>query len=238
MKAIAYTRVSTEDQAQHGVSLAAQGAKIKAYAELYDIQVVEYVEDAGVSAKNLNRLGAQRIVEMIKSRQVEAVIVAKLDRLTRSVRDLADLVDLANKKGVSLISVGENLDTRSAAGRMVVGMLSVISQWEREAIGERTATSIRYKRSNGQIYSGRYALYGYRKVDGCLVPVEAEQNAIQLILELKDRCSLSDIGQKLISAGFHTRSGGSWNKKCIRKIIMDSSVRETINAAYELRKAA
>src|SRR5712692_353584 len=81
-RAVAYLRVSTEKQADKGVSLDAQRAKVEAYAQLYELELVEVVVDAGVSAKTLDRAGLQRVLEMLKERQAEAFLVVKLDRLT------------------------------------------------------------------------------------------------------------------------------------------------------------
>jgi DNA invertase Pin-like site-specific DNA recombinase len=87
--------------------------------------------------------------------ELEALVV-KLDRLTRSVRDLCDLVDGYFRDGKhALLSVGEQVDTRSAAGRMVLNMLTVIGQWEREAIGERTSAAMQHKASQGSTPAAR-----------------------------------------------------------------------------------
>ncbi|MBD3393361.1 MAG: recombinase family protein [Chitinivibrionales bacterium] len=238
MKAIAYVRVSTEDQAAHGVSLEAQKDKIRAYAELYSIEIAEIIEDGGYSAKNMLRPGMQRVLEMMRRREVEGVIVAKLDRLTRSVRDLSDIIELANKKTVSLVSVNEHIDTGTAAGRMIVNMLAVISQWERETIGERTATAIHHKRANGQSYSSRFALYGYRKRGGYLVPVDLEQATIGLVMLLSKEYSYAEIARRLEKAGHRPRGGGKWHRKTIRKIVQDAPARESISAALKMEIAA
>ena len=87
---------------------------------------------------------------LVNGGKVEAVIVAKLDRLTRSVKDLCGLLELFEKRKVALISVAESLDTGSAAGRLVITIMGAVSQWEREAIGERTRDALRHKRSNGE----------------------------------------------------------------------------------------
>jgi site-specific DNA recombinase len=79
-----------------------------------------------------------RVLDLVQSREVGMVIVAKLDRLTRSVRDLAVLLEQFQRRGVSLVSVAESLDTGSASGRLVLNIMVSVSQWEREAIGERT----------------------------------------------------------------------------------------------------
>ena len=87
-KAIGYIRVSTDRQADHGVSLEAQKAKLTAYAALYDLELVEVIVDPGASAKTLKRPGLQRALQLLRQGQATALLVAKLDRLTRSVKDL------------------------------------------------------------------------------------------------------------------------------------------------------
>src|SRR5216684_1876071 len=92
-RTIVYCRVSTDKQADRGVSLDAQQAKAKTYADLYDLNIVEVVIDAGVSAKTLDRPGLERALGLLKSGKAEALLVVKLDRLTRSVSDLGRLVE-------------------------------------------------------------------------------------------------------------------------------------------------
>ena len=124
-RTIAYVRVSTDKQADRGVSLDAQQAKAKAYAELYDLDIVEVVIDAGVSAKTLDRPGLERALGMLKAGKADALLVVKLDRLTRSVRDLGHLLERYFAPGkAALLSVGEQIDTRSAGGRLVLNVLA------------------------------------------------------------------------------------------------------------------
>jgi len=99
---------------------------------------------------------------MLKAGEAEALLVVKLDRLTRSVVDLGSLVERYFAPGkAALLSVGEQIDTRSAAGRLVLNVLASVSQWEREAIGERTATVMQHKARQGE-YTGGQAPYGRR----------------------------------------------------------------------------
>ncbi len=136
---------------ENGVSLDAQRARIAAYCTAMDWTVSEYIEDAGWSAKSLKRPGMSRILAGIRTGEIERVVVTKLDRATRAVRDLTALIDLCTKHDVALVSLGETLDTSTAAGRMVVNMLGAVMQWEREAIAERTATALAHKRAKGQV---------------------------------------------------------------------------------------
>src|SRR5450759_1583069 len=122
-KAIGYVRVSTDKQAEHGVSLEAQVEKIRAMSIVHEVELLDVLVDAGESAKGLDRPGMVRILEMVQSRAVGMVIVAKLDRLTRSGKDLAVLLEQFQRRGVSLVSVAESLDTGSASGRLVLNIM-------------------------------------------------------------------------------------------------------------------
>ena len=207
-RAVAYVRVSTEKQADAGQSLEAQQAKLSAYASLYELELVEVVVDAGVSAKTLNRPGLQRALAMLESGAADALVVVKLDRLTRSVRDLGELVEgVFAEKGAALLSVSEQIDTRSAAGRLVLNVLASVSQWEREAIGERTAAVMQHKASQGE-YTGGRAPYGFRVESGSLVAVEAEQAVLTAARDAKlAGLTLRAIARELEQRGLVSRTG-------------------------------
>jgi DNA invertase Pin-like site-specific DNA recombinase len=129
-RTIAYLRVSTDKQADRGISLDAQRAKAEAYAQLYDLELVEVIVDAGYSAKTLERPGLQKALGMLRSGAADALLVAKLDRLTRSVVHLGELVETYFSEGeAALLSVGEQIDTRSAAGRLVLNILASVSHY-------------------------------------------------------------------------------------------------------------
>src|SRR5215471_4455866 len=93
MKAVGYVRVSTDKQADRGVSLDAQAEKIRAMAVVHNATLVDLIVDGGESAKSLNRPGMTRLLAMVDAGEVQTVLVAKLDRLTRSVKDLCTLLD-------------------------------------------------------------------------------------------------------------------------------------------------
>src|ERR1700681_2529371 len=160
MKTVAYVRVSTDKQAERGNSLEAQAEKIRAMALVQGAELSEIIVESGESAKSLNRPGMARLLAMVEGGTVKAVIVAKLDRLTRSVKDLCELLERFERRGVALISVAESLDTGSAAGRLVLNIMTAVSQWEREAIGERTRDAMSHKRSNGERVGN--IQFGYR----------------------------------------------------------------------------
>jgi DNA invertase Pin-like site-specific DNA recombinase len=218
MKALGYVRVSTDKQADRGVSLEAQEQKIRAIAVVHDAELLNVIVDGGESAKSLQRPGMERLLSMVDARQVQAVIVAKLDRLTRSVRDLCELLERFERRGVALISVAESLDTSSAAGRLVINIMTAVSQWEREAIGERTRDAMRHKRSNGERV-GNIA-YGFRlAADGeHLEPDPGEQAVVSRVQQLRPGHSLRGIAAKLNEDGFRTRRGTPWRLESVVRV--------------------
>jgi DNA invertase Pin-like site-specific DNA recombinase len=222
-RTIVYCRVSLDKQAERGVSLDVQQAKAKAYAELYDLDIVEVVIDAGVSAKTLARPGLERALGLLKSGKAEALLVVKLDRLTRSVADLGRLVERYFAPGkAALLSVGEQIDTRSAAGRLVLNVLASVSQWEREAIGERTSAALQHKASHGE-YTGGDTPYGYRlAADGeRLEPEPSEQVLLARARRLRRRgLSLRAVARELVAQGFRTRKGRPFEAVQVQRMLV------------------
>ncbi len=217
--AIGYTRVSPRDQADSGASLEAQRTKIEAYAVLHDLELVEVIEDAGHSAKSLDRPGMTRLLNLIRGRKVGVVIVAKLDRITRSVRDLGELIELFQRSGVEFASVADHLDTSTASGRLVLNVMGSVSQWEREAIGERTSEALAVMRSNGRRIS-RHAPYGYRLNGQGWIEDEREQEAICLMRRLRtEGLSLRQITERLQTQGFTSRTGKRLSPQLIANVL-------------------
>lgn len=218
-KAIGYIRVSTRDQADNGASLESQRTKIEAYATMHDLDLVEVVEDAGFSAKSLARPGMDKLQQLIRGRKINVVIVAKLDRITRSVRDLGELVDLFQRSGVEFASVADHIDTSTASGRLVLNVMGSVSQWEREAIGERTSEALAVMRSKGKRIS-RHAPFGYRLNGQGWIEDEHEQQAIALMRQLRhDGLSLRRIARELENQGFHNRRKARLSPQTIANVL-------------------
>ena len=210
MKAIGYIRVSTDKQAEFGVSLEAQTEKIRAMAVVQGAELADVIIDAGESAKSLNRPGMERLLSLVDAGAVDVVIIAKLDRLTRSVKDLAELLERFTKRGVALVSVAECLDTGTAAGRVVLNIMTAVSQWEREAIGERTRDAMSHKRAKGERVGT--IPFGFRMADGARLEEDpAEQDVLARIQRLKAAGrTMRQIADELNRQGYTTRRGTAW----------------------------
>jgi len=189
-------------------------------AVVHNAELAEIIVDGGESAKSLHRPGMARLLAMVDAGEVQTVIIAKLDRLTRSVKDLCTLLERFERRGVALVSVAESLDTSSAAGRLVLNIMTAVSQWEREAIGERTRDAMRHKRSNGERVGN--IRFGYRLcADGRHVePDPGEQAALEEIRNLRQEGhSLRRIATALNSRSMRTRRGSAWRLEHVARIV-------------------
>lgn len=184
MKAIGYVRVSTEEQAREGISLENQRTKIQAYCRLHDMVLADIIEDAGKSGKDLNREGIQAVIQRIKERGIDAVIVCKLDRLSRRVLDTLNLIELMKKHRVVFQSITYNIDTKTAMGKFFLNIMASLAQMERDLISERTKDAMRHKISRNE-RAGQIP-YGWMLADDgkTLLPNHEEQKVIRLIKEL------------------------------------------------------
>ena len=221
MRVIGYSRVSTQEQADSGLGLAAQDDRIRKYCDLYGHTLIGIYVDKGVSAKTRNRPSLQEALKQLRESPVADVgglVVTKLDRLTRSVGDLSYFLDrLFRPTGPALCVVDEFIQTQTAAGRMVAYMLTTFSQYERELGGERTKAALAIKKQLGECAGA--CPYGYKAdADGKLVENESEQKVLRYIYTVRhpkgeiQRCSFQAIAENLNAMGCHTRSHGMTKK--------------------------
>lgn len=218
--AVGYIRVSSAKQEASGLSMAHQREKVCGWSALYGVPLELIYEDAAESAKNLDRPDVQAIIARVQRGEISHIVVYKLDRLTRSIADLDLLLRLVQKHDVALVSVTENLDTSTATGRMMVNIIGVFAQWEREQISERTIAALDVKRSRGEKLGGECP-FGFM-VDGkMLVPNPGEVSVLESILSMRRAgASLTTICEKLNSAGTKPRSGVKWHVSTIRGICL------------------
>jgi len=218
--AVGYIRVSTVQQDKSGLSLEEQKRRIEAWAVAQDIKIEQVYEDGAESAKNLDRPEVQEVLKRVEAGEVSHVIVYKLDRLTRSVQDLYYLIRSFQKNSVALCSVTESLDTSSATGRTMVGMIGLFAQWEREIISERTIMALSAKRRRGERLGG-YRPYGSRVKGKKLVPDEDEQAVLKAILKTKAKgTSYTKLAGILNRKGIKPARGKKWYASSVRAVVL------------------
>lgn len=225
-----YVRCSTDEQAKEGVTLQSQEKRVRAFCVASGRAEPRIIVDDGQSAKTLNRPGLQSVLNAVKSGEVGTLVVLKLDRLTRSVGDLANLLGLFEKHGCALVAVQESLDTSTASGRLMLNLLASVSQWEREAIGERTAAAFEYKRQAREIYC-KAAPFGFRREAGRLVEVPEQIEALHAMKRMAaEGASLRKIAAWLTSHGIKPSGGGAWYAQSV-KVVLTSRMTSEISAA-------
>jgi DNA invertase Pin-like site-specific DNA recombinase len=136
------------------------------------------------------------------------------------VKDLCGLLELFEKRKVALISVAEALDTGSAAGRLVITIMGAVSQWEREAIGERTRDALRHKRSKGERVGNIEFGYRLSADQRPLEPDPTEQAALAGVRNLRRQGrTLRGIAAALNSRGHRTRRGTAWRLESVARVL-------------------
>ena len=208
-KVIGYIRVSTNQQADEGVSLEAQRIRLEAYAIATGIELVRIEVDAGLSAKNMARPGLQAALRALESGEATGLLVFKLERLTRSVRDLGTLLEDYFGSRFSLLSVCDSIDTRTAMGRMVLNILTSVTQWEREATGERTKVALDLLKAQGVKLGPKFM-------------AEKVGESVVLIKELyaTGQYSHRSLAVELNERQIPTARGGKWWPKTVRSALM------------------
>ena len=156
VRCIAYTRVSTEEQAEEGVSLEAQRRSIESFvASQPGYTLVSVYVEAAKSGKNKDRPQLQKLRDDAKLDKFDLLLFTKVDRMSRSVRDIYDLYEELEKSNVALIAVQQpDINTSTPTGRLAFGILAVFAQYEREQIVDRTVKALAMLKSDGSLFSG------------------------------------------------------------------------------------
>jgi site-specific DNA recombinase len=154
MLTVAYCRVSTDEQAAEGFSIEGQADKLRGYADLHDLGEVTVITDPGRSGKDLDRPGLKQLLAMVDAGHVSAVLVWRLDRLSRDLGDLIDLAELFDNAGVVLHSFSEKVDLSSATGRMFYNVLGSFAQFYREQLAENVSMGMAQAMREGRWCNG------------------------------------------------------------------------------------
>jgi site-specific DNA recombinase len=225
---VGYLRVSTDEQADSGLSLLAQRSRIEAYAAANGWELIEIFEDAGVSAKTLERPALRAALKEL--RPGRALVALKLDRLTRSVPNLYELDALVSERGAEWATVAEHIDTSTATGRMMRTFIATIAEWERGIIAERTTSALAEKKTRRERLGA--TPLGYRTItgaDGAKIVVEDEDEAqtVALVRAWRDAgAGLSEIARRLAAENRPTKRGGQWNATGVRNLLKQRYLEE------------
>jgi DNA invertase Pin-like site-specific DNA recombinase len=210
--AIAYVRVSTAHQADHGASLETQRAALYSEAERrgWDIEIVA---DEGLSAKNMNRPGLIAALERLDAGEADFLMAVRLDRVSRSVVDFAGLMARSDRKGWGIVLVTQNMDTSTPTGRLTANIVASTAQFERELISERVSENITHLKAVGVTKDGRKVRFGR-------LPVLPEQVVTAIRADFDGGMSMNAIAKSLNERNVPTAHGGkAWYAATVKRII-------------------
>ena len=222
MIATGYARVSTATQAEEGVSLDAQQARIAAWCLANGVDLGAVHVDAGISGKRADNRPALQLALDAVCAEGGVLVVYSLSRLARSTRDTLAIADRLEKAGANLVSLSEKIDTTSAAGKMVFRMMAVLAEFERDLISERTKEALSYKKSKGERigqipFGKRLGSNGITLEDS-----PAEQEAIAIVRQLRaEGLSIRKIAAEMNARGVSTKKGnGRWHIATVQRALI------------------
>lgn len=225
MNYIGYVRCSKERQE---LTIDVQTNMIREYCKERNYHLKEIISDIDYSGKDLERPGIQQIMLDVtldkvdiddkskRNNPISGIVFAKLDRLTRNVGDLSRLIE-EDFKNVELHSVMENLESKTAGGRLFINMLVSVSSWERGVISERTKAVLQHKKRNGQ-HIGRIPFGKIIDKDGTLIDCPENGHIRIMVRELREKgFTYKKISERLFDKGLD-RNGKPFSLTMIERI--------------------
>jgi len=191
-----YIRVSTEDQAKHGISLDAQQEALENYAKALGHEILEVYKDEGKSGKDIKgRHAMTKMLADAQARKFQAIFIYKLDRFSRSLRDLIETIEKLKEWGIDFVSLQDKIETTSASGKLMFHIISAFAEFERNVTGERTKFSMDKKARDGGIVTR--APFGYKLENKKLVPAEHSYQVQEIFQDfLNQNISLTKLAKK------------------------------------------
>ena len=191
-------------------------------------------EDEGYSGGNLYRPDFQRMIQAVRRHEFKAIIVYRLDRISRNISDFTSLIDELTKLDVSFVSIREQFDTSTPMGRAMMFIISVFSQLERETIAERIRDNMHELAKTGRWLGGTTPT-GFKSesettvtVDGKsrkaykLAPISKEVQLVQYIFDLfRELDSLTGTESKLLQLGIKSKTGNDFSRYSLRQILLN-----------------
>lgn len=233
-----YVRVSTEEQAQGGFSIAGQTEKLQLACQLHDWRALTPYVDDGYSGKDLDRPAMKQMIADAKKGLFSLIVVYKLDRLSRKLSDLVTFGEELEKMKIGIRSVTEAMDTSTSAGKLLFNLLGSFAQFEREMISERTKMGLGRRKKEGK-WNG-LPPFGYRtKKDGTLEIDPKDVPFARRVFELflKENLGSKNIARQLRREDRCTRRKGAWARNSVWNMLVAPAYAGFYRVEGELIKA-
>jgi DNA invertase Pin-like site-specific DNA recombinase len=219
VKVVGYTRVSVDEGGERSAGLHAQRSAIVAEVARRGWTLVEILEDSGYSGRDVNRPAVTTAMTMLRRGDADALVVAKLDRLSRSILDFTSIMARARKENWGVIALDCSVDTTTPAGEAMAHVMATFAQYERRVIAQRTSDALAELRSRSRVYSP--TPFGFERDGKSLVLHAAEQKVLARMRRLRAAGrSYRAIAASLNRSEIPAKKGGGWFASSVRSVLL------------------
>lgn len=224
IKVLGYCRISSENQKLKDNSIKNQINFIENYCNRMNYELVNVFKDEGISGKIKDRNGLNDLFEVIRKSKIDCLIVYSISRLSRKLKDVLEFIEILEKNNVKFISVKENINCNEVVGKLMLGLLGSVNEFEVNLLGDRIKDVKRYKKSKKEVYGGKI-LFGWYRRGNKLIRNVKEIKILELIVKLREESKLSyfKISDYLNDNGYDSKEKKKWYGGSVRKIYLDNS---------------
>jgi len=224
LNVLGYCRISSEMQIKKNNSVNMQIDYINEYCKRMNYNLINVFKDEGISGKIKNREGLNNLFNVIKNDKIDCLIVYSISRLSRKLKDVLEFIELLDKNNVKFISVKENINCNEVVGKLMLGLLGSVNEFEVNLLGDRIRDVKRVKKSKKEVYGGKI-LFGWYRRGNKLIRNVKELKVLELIIKLREESELSyfKIADYLNSKCIDSKEKCKWYGSSVRKIYLDNS---------------
>ena len=217
-----FVRVSTEIQKEKDNSIKNQISHVEDYCKRYDFDLVNIFSDNGISGMKKDRNGLMKLFNNLKQDKIDCLVVYSLSRLGRKLSDVLEFIELLEKNKVEFVSIKENIDMSNPVGKLMLGLLGSVNQFEVGILSQRISDVKQYKKSRNEVYTGKI-LYGKYKRKNKLVSNHYELRVLKLIKKLREVESLSyqKISNYLNDNDINSKEKCQWYSSSVRSVYLN-----------------
>ena len=217
-----YVRVSTEIQKEKDNSIKNQISHIKDYCNRYDHDLVNIFSDNGISGMKKDRDGLMNLFNNLKRDKINCLVVYSLSRLGRKLSDVLEFIEMLEKNKVEFVSIKENIDMSNPVGKLMLGLLGSVNQFEIGILSQRISDVKQYKKSKNEVYTGKI-LFGKYKRKGKLIKNNYEVKTLNLIKTLREieKLSYNKISEYLNENNILSKEKCQWYSSSVRSVYLN-----------------
>lgn len=220
-KVYGYVRVSSELQVKKDNSINSQIDFINDYCNRYKWDLIKIYEDLGVSGKVKSRNGLMELFNDLKKNNIDCLVVYSLSRFSRKLKDVLEFIEILEKNNIKFVSIKENLNSSEIVGKMMMGILGSVNEFEVNLLGERISDVKQNKKEKMEVYNGKIC-FGVYKRKRKLIKNVNEVKILKIICQLRDEgVSYFKISDYLNDNGYKSKEKCKWYGSSVRSVYMN-----------------